>query len=270
MPSRKTLTIVGIVAAVAIALWLVFAFMSNAREQYLLRQFDLDPAEYTLKPPPKRHVVKRELVRIPILTADGGESGKGPALDDYPVASAGSSWSDALGAEAPPAGLYHVYYLTSGDPQDITIGIPQDADALERSQGRGKSHTPDEARPPLADFAELWRDEPNRLVAIEKVPAIDLHFSYNALHGIPSQDFAACWIGTLTIREAATYEFTPDLSWASARILLNRHRIFEGSNHKETVPVWLEPGEYALEVEYLNNWHTTNFAVHIKKTTPTP
>ena len=270
MPSRKTLTIVGIVAAIAIALWLVFAFMSNAREQYLLRQFDLDPAEYTLKPPPKRHVVKRELVRIPILTADGGESGKGPALDDYPVASAGSSWSDALGAEAPPAGLYSVYYLTSGDPQDIMIGIPQDAEAFARRQGRGKSHTPDEARPPLADFAELWRDEPNRLVAIEKVPAIDIHFAYNALHGIPSQDFAACWIGTLTIREAATYEFTPDLSWASARILLNRHRIFEGSNQKETVPVWLEPGDYTLEVEYLNNWHTTNFAVHINKATPTP
>ena len=252
MPSRKTLTIVGIVAAVAITLWLVFAFMSNAREQYLLRQFDLDPAEYTLKPPPKRHVVKRELVRIPILTADGGESGKGPALDDYPVASAGSSWSDALGAEAPPAGLYSVYYLTSGDPQDITIGIPQDAEAFARRQGRGKSHTPDEARPPLADFAELWRDEPNRLVASEKVPGIDIHFSYNALHGIPSQDF------------------TPDLSWASARILLNRHRLFEGSNQKETVPVWLEPGDYTLEVEYLNNWHTTNFAVHINKATPTP
>ena len=37
MPSRKTLTIVGIVAAVAIALWLVYAFMAAAREQYLLR-----------------------------------------------------------------------------------------------------------------------------------------------------------------------------------------------------------------------------------------
>ena len=270
MPSRKTLTIVGIVAAVAIALWLVYAFMAAAREQYLLRQFDLDPAEYTLKPPPKRHVVKRELVRIPILTADGGESGKGPALDDYPVASAASSWSDALGAETPPAGLYSVYYLTSGDPQDIMIGIPQDAEAFEHRQGRDKSHTPDEPRPPLADFAELWRDEPNRLIASEKVPGIDIHFSYNALHGIPSQDFAACWIGTLTIREAATYEFTPDLSWAGARILLNRHRIFEGSNQKETVPVWLEPGDYTLEVEYLNNWHTTNFAVHINKATPTP
>lgn len=270
MPSRKTLTIVGIVAAVAIALWLVYAFMAAAREQYLLRQFDLDPAEYTLKPPPKRHVVKRELVRIPILTADGGESGKGPALDDYPVASAGSSWSDALGAETPPAGLYHVYYLTSGDPQDVVTANPQDPASLIPNLGRGETHTPDEPRPPLADFAELWRDEPNRLVAIEKVPGIDIHFSYNALHGIPSQDFAACWMGTLTIREAATYEFTPDLSWASARILLNRHRIFEGSNQKETVPVWLEPGDYTLEVEYLNNWHTTDFAVHINKATPTP
>ena len=264
MPSRKTLTIVGIVAAVAIALWLVYAFMAAAREQYLLRQFDLDPAEYTLKPPPKRNVVKRELVRIPILTADGGESGKGPALDDYPVASAASSWSDALGVAAPPAGLYHVYYLTSGDPQDIMIGIPQDAETFARRQGRGKSHTPDEARPPLADFAELWRDEPNRLVAIEKVPAIDLHFSYNALHGIPSQDFAACWMGTLRIDEGGGYRITPQAGKGQLRLLLNRHRISSGA----PVTLRLTPGDYTLEVEYLNNWHTTDFAVHIKKATP--
>jgi hypothetical protein len=52
-------------------------------------------------------------------------------------------------------------------------------------------------------------------------------------------------------------------SWSQVRILLNRHRIYEGGKDL-TSRVWLEPGSYTLEVEYLNNWHTTDFELALE------
>ena len=79
MPSRKTLTIVGIVAAVAIALWLVYAFMAAAREQW-------DDGSNSLAVAPgvivayERNVNTNEYLTshgIEVLTIPGSEVGRG-------------------------------------------------------------------------------------------------------------------------------------------------------------------------------------------------
>ena len=166
MSSRKLL----IIAAVAATLWPLWHVLFFFHERYILLKNGMDPAEYTLTPPPKRAQPKpREFTRIPILPA--GEEDLVPGLDDYPRVADETAWGDALAAKAPAAG-YRAYYLTTGDVKDVSP-IPN----MERlSEFRG-----DAPRPPLEDFAERWRNEPKRLIASEDVPAIRVRAAYNDL-----------------------------------------------------------------------------------------
>ena len=90
-----------------------------------------------------------------------------------------------------------------------------------------------------------------------------VHYAWDEFHGIPAEDFAACWLGKLRVEKSGRYRFHMQQSRSAARVLLDRHVIYEGSA-PETPNIWLEAGEYALEVEYVNNWHTADFSIALK------
>ena len=114
--------------------------------------------------------------------------------------------------------------------------------------------------PDMEALAALWQHEPQRRIGEEIVRKIAVHYIYNEFRRIPSNDFAACWIGNLRLPKSGHYQFRVKQSWSGTRILVNRHTIYNGYR-SEDIDVWLDAGDYLLEVEYANNWHTTHFSV---------
>ena len=104
-----------------------------------------------------------------------------------------------------------------------------------------------------------------RLIAKGHSKYIRIQYDYNEFKGIPSQDFAAYWVGWLNIPEAGEYEFAPKHAWAGVRITLDGRRVYEGYNQSDSSTVQLEPGRYRLEVELTNYWHTTDFALTVNQ-----
>lgn len=231
-----------IAAIIAIVLWQSGKAFFAERERRILREHNMDPAFYTLKPPPG-YDDPRQLTRIPILAVTendlDGKASKTLGLESYQQVSDVDTWSNALAAEDPPIDAFHAYYLTTDTP------------------GWGKSE-------PLAKyFASLW--SPGRLIAVDKeVFAIDVH-ARNEFQGIPAQDFAACWLGKIAISESAMYEIVSDASQAEVRILLDHHMLIHSSRPKGIALVYLDPGIYTLEVEYRNHSAAIDFSVKFQQ-----
>lgn len=109
--------------------------------------------------------------------------------------------------------------------------------------------------------------EAHKVIHQERNKRIAINYIYDQFHGIPSEDFGAYWVGMINVPETALYKFALGQSWSKTRIILDKHVIFEGGN--ESVPaVELSPGQYLLEVEYINNWHTTQFQLAFQPDIP--
>ena len=249
--SRKIPLVLAIAVVTGAALWQLseragLDRWADARERQILLATYVNPDEYTLRPPGRDTADKHDVPRLAVLTADR------LTLEDYPVVA--DRWSDALAARAPASG-FTAYYLTTGDPR-----------VIDARKAATRDDAPPSRHRPLAveAFASRWRDEPERLIATENVATIDIHYRYNAFKGIPAQDFAACWMGTLRIDEGGDYRITPQAGKGQLRLLLNRHRISSGA----PVTLRLTPGDYTLEAEYRNDWYTADFSLHIDKVAP--
>lgn len=103
------------------------------------------------------------------------------------------------------------------------------------------------------------------IVAKENVPHIAINYAYQDFHRIDSENFSAYWVGKLRVPKDASYQFSVDLSWAQVRIVLNGHVILNAKNNAPNRAVYLPAGDYTMEVQYSNHWHTVGFQV---KATP--
>lgn len=99
--------------------------------------------------------------------------------------------------------------------------------------------------------------EPLRVVHQERTQRIAVNYAFQDFHDIPSHDFGAYWVKKLRIDTPTVYKFGIDQSHAQTRIIIDGHVVFEGSGSAPAVE--LQAGEHLLEVEYINNWHTTNY-----------
>jgi hypothetical protein len=78
---------------------------------------------------------------------------------------------------------------------------------------------------------------------------------------VDSPNFGGFWVGDIDITERGVYTVTSVVSQSEARIIINGYEVLtEG-----VVDIDLDPGVYRVEVEYLNNWHTTDFSVNLKR-----
>lgn len=208
---------------------------------------------YQPPPPPP----KREPVRRPILASSKPGDRN---LDSFPRVNI--AWGDVLNpAKKIPAQGFAAYYLTTGDPEKVqNAAYPYGDKAMPN---------PSERSPSSEIFTAYWKENPARLIATENVSAIAVDYKGNEFHGIPSPDFAGYWVGILRVPENADYTFHVEQSWANTRILLNRHRLYESGSEKKTT-VRLAPGDYILEVEYLNNFPSTRFNIALDSEPATP
>ena len=109
------------------------------------------------------------------------------------------------------------------------------------------------------DAYYLNRNDLKTIVAKENVPHIAINYAYQDFHRIDSKNFSAYWVGKLRVPKDAAYQFSVDLSWAQVRIVLNGHVILNAANYAPNKTVYLPAGDYVMEVQYSNHWHTVGF-----------
>ena len=92
------------------------------------------------------------------------------------------------------------------------------------------------------------------------VNSVALSYSYDELHGIASERLGAYWIGRVKFEKDTPQRINLSLSWATARLFVDGKLIYEGSE-SESIDYMFSAGVHLIEVDYINDWHTTDFAV---------
>lgn len=147
------------------------------------------------------------------------------------------------------------------------------------------------------------RSNPTQLVQPVAVNNIDVSYKGSDFRGIYSRNFGAYWVGMITTNKAETIEIKADKGWNEFRVIIDgsvvqehsrgsgptlvkqvtvQHRMHRDPDEEVRVLqepankvypktregnplVTLSPGDHLIEVELLNNWHTTDFSVQFKK-----
>jgi len=96
----------------------------------------------------------------------------------------------------------------------------------------------------------------------EHADTVAVKYAWDELHGINSEAFAAYWVGMVEAQDAGPQQFDVSLSWSRARIFVNGTLVREAGGNA-SFEAMLKPGANLIEVEYINNWHTTEFKLTI-------
>lgn len=103
----------------------------------------------------------------------------------------------------------------------------------------------------------LNTNDTTKAIATEEVKKASVQYIYNDFKGIPSEDFGAFYIGEFYF-EAGNYDFNIAKSWSDVRVYIDGKLVYLNDGFKVTKA--MTKGKHTIEIEYLNNWHTTNFA----------
>jgi len=147
--------------------------------------------------------------------------------------------------------------------------------------------------------------KPTQLVHPVQVKNISIKYNGNDFRGIHSSNFGAYWVGVITTHEPETLEIIADEGWNDFRVIIDgsivqkhsrgtgpatlakvttrvQQRTYRAPGEEivilpESIDkqypksqagnplVSLTPGEHLIEIELLNNWHTTNFNARFKR-----
>ncbi len=112
-------------------------------------------------------------------------------------------------------------------------------------------------------------EQPNIILKSEIVPKVAVAYAWGDGNDfeIDSEEFGGWWVGDITIPTNGMYVVSTAESWSESRVMIDGRVI--KTEATEEVRVFLTAGVYRVEVEYVNNWHTTDFAMNILPETPT-
>ena len=102
------------------------------------------------------------------------------------------------------------------------------------------------------------------VIASEDVAKVSVNYVWDKFHGILSEDFGAYWVGNFNFEQTKDMSINISQSWSKTRIIIDGMVVYEGGTNSE-IPFKFTKGEHKIEVEYVNNWHTTNFMVNLKE-----
>lgn len=117
---------------------------------------------------------------------------------------------------------------------------------------------------PMGRFQAFYINtkQPRQVIAADTVDDIAINYIRDDFHGIESGDFGAYWVGNLVFEVPTVKRISVSQSWSKARILIDGRVLYEGGSDQSML-YRFESGVHKLEVEYVNNWHTTEFNVDI-------
>jgi len=113
---------------------------------------------------------------------------------------------------------------------------------------------------PIGKFKAFYinTNNPKKVIASELVDKATINYVWDKFHGIKSQDFGAYWVGEFVFDKDEDRIISVSLSWAKVRIIIDGKVVYEGGNSKE-MEYHFSKGQHLVEIEFVNNWHTTNF-----------
>lgn len=139
--------------------------------------------------------------------------------------------------------------------------IPTLADFPQANSSWGKEFNPSKDVPEQGFSAYYFNsNQPTKVISHEQVESISINYAWNDFHNIKSEDFAGYWVGRINIDKPQVMNIAISQSRAKTRLIIDGAVVFEGTSKKE-IPIQFEKGEHIVEVEHINNWHTTEFAV---------
>ncbi|MEL7190064.1 MAG: hypothetical protein AAGK17_10970, partial [Pseudomonadota bacterium] len=94
---------------------------------------------------------------------------------------------------------------------------------------------------------------------------IAVKYAWSDLHNIPSEQFAAYWVGQIEIKEGGNRTIGINEGRAQSRIFVDGKQVFPDENERNQGEIthYFSSGTHLIEVEYINNWHTTEYKVTI-------
>jgi len=115
------------------------------------------------------------------------------------------------------------------------------------------------------DAFQFWYFDSTRPDVVVKsgiVPGVVVNYAWDQGDGfrLRSENFGGYWVGSIRAAAAGEHVLAVSQSWADVRVILDGRKLPD----EEEVRVWLDAGYHQLEVEFLNNWHTTDFAVNLR------
>lgn len=105
-------------------------------------------------------------------------------------------------------------------------------------------------------------NEPNGSAYTEPVADIAINYAWDELRGIKSEDFGGYWVGNLICDTDESKQIFISQSHSKTRLMIDGEVIYEGGHDKE-IFYQCAAGTHKVEVEYVNNWHTTEFSLRI-------
>jgi len=105
---------------------------------------------------------------------------------------------------------------------------------------------------------------PKKVIASETVAKARINYNGSDFHGIKSEDFGAYWVGIFDFKSTQKMQIQVSQSWSKTRIIIDGMVIYEDGHNSQGLAYTFTKGKHKVEVEYINNWHTTNFMVNIQ------
>jgi hypothetical protein len=100
------------------------------------------------------------------------------------------------------------------------------------------------------------------IVSSQTVKNISIDYAWDEFHGIRSQDFGAYWVGDLYLSSNEVKRIKINQGRSKTRIIIDGHIIYEGGDKSDFL-INFKSGAHRIEVEYINNWHTTEFSLEL-------
>ncbi|WP_320043850.1 hypothetical protein [uncultured Desulfobacter sp.] len=105
-------------------------------------------------------------------------------------------------------------------------------------------------------------NNPNNIIYSEMVDDISINYAWDKFRGIKSEDFGGYWVGEIECKEQKPQQISINQGHSKTRLIIDNFIIYEGGSNKELI-YDCKPGKHKVEVEYVNNWHTTEFSLRI-------
>lgn len=120
---------------------------------------------------------------------------------------------------------------------------------------------------PTNSFNAYYIDtkKPNEIIKKDKIEEVAVNYAWDEFMGIESEDFGAYFVGDFvfdvdTLKELSVYN-----SWAFTRVWIDGKVVYDnGNNIFFTEPYFFKKGKHRIEVEYINDWHTTEMQFAIR------
>jgi hypothetical protein len=121
---------------------------------------------------------------------------------------------------------------------------------------------------PSSNFTAYYYDNTS-LVGTETVERPAINYAYSDFLGIDSYNFHAIWKGYITVQDTAkSIDINFDVSWSDVSLKIDGKLISSWSNSNKSIAHIFTPGVHSIEIEYFNNWPTTDFNTSFTTNTP--